>query len=230
MDIAVPRKAVSPGLPRLRIGAPAGPLLTEASLMRALDVAGAALALLLFAPLLLLIAAAVKLEDGGPVFYAQQRLGRGGRNFGCLKFRSMAPDAAARLQALLESSAEARAEWGRDHKLKDDPRRTTVGVFLRRTSLDELPQLLNVLRGEMSLVGPRPIVAEEVVRYGRRYASYVRVRPGITGLWQVSGRNDTTYRRRVALDHTFVRRGGLRLYVWILLVTIPAVLLRRGSY
>ena len=213
-----------------RAAASPTPFSLQAFSIRAVDLAGAALALLLFAPLFLIVAAAIKLEDGGPVFYAHGRLGRGGRGFGCLKFRSMAPDAAERLQALLAASAEARAEWARDHKLKADPRRTAVGIFLRRTSLDELPQLLNVLRGEMSLVGPRPIVAEERARYGRRFASYVRVRPGITGLWQVSGRNDTTYRRRVALDHAFVRGYGLRLYLRILVVTIPAVLLRRGSY
>ena len=206
------------------------PRTRDAAVIRLVDVVLASAALLLLAPLFLLIALAIKLEDGGPVFYMQRRLGRGGGTFGCLKFRSMVPDANERLRELLESSSEARAEWADGQKLRNDPRITRIGRQLRRSSLDELPQLINVIRGEMSLVGPRPIVEGEIVRYGWRFATYCGVRPGITGLWQVSGRNDTTYRRRVALDHRFVRLYGLPLYLKILFATVPAVLLRRGSY
>ena len=124
----------------------------------------------------------------------------------------------------------ARLEWEKDHKLRNDPRITRLGSFLRKSSLDELPQLFNVLRGEMSLVGPRPIVDAEVVRYGRYFADYCSVRPGITGLWQISGRNDVSYRRRVALDVAFARARSRSLYVRILAGTVPSVLVRRGSY
>ena len=189
----------------------------------------AAALIVFFAPLMLAVAVAVFVQDGGPVIFAHQRVGRNGRPFACLKFRSMAIDAQARLQHLLAVDAEARAEWARDHKLRNDPRITRLGDFLRRSSLDELPQLFNVLRGEMSLVGPRPIVEAEASRYGRRIVHYCSVRPGITGLWQVSGRNNTSYRRRVAIDVVYSRRKSLNLDIRILLMTIPAVLLRRGS-
>ena len=191
----------------------------------------AALALLLFfAPLMIAVAMAVFVQDGGPMIFAHQRIGRGGRLFPVLKFRSMATDAPARLQHLLDTDPEVRAQWERDHKLRNDPRVTPLGEFLRRSSLDELPQLFNVLRGEMSLVGPRPIVQAEAYRYGRRIRDYCSVRPGITGLWQVSGRNDTSYKRRIAIDVLYCRRKSLLLDVQILLMTVPAVLLRRGSY
>jgi lipopolysaccharide/colanic/teichoic acid biosynthesis glycosyltransferase len=142
----------------------------------------------------------------------------------------MLVDSDARLRQLLAESPEARAEWERDHKLRNDPRITALGSFLRRSSLDELPQLFNVLTGEMSLVGPRPIVTAEVKRYGRRFGHYCSVRPGITGLWQVSGRNDVSYRRRVAIDTCYAQRQSLALDLRILVATIPSVLLRKGSY
>ncbi len=183
-----------------------------------------------FSPLMAAVAVAVFLQDGGPVFFAHRRVGLGGRMFACLKFRSMAVDAQERLQHLLASDPAAKVEWDRDHKLRNDPRITRLGEFLRRSSLDELPQLFNVLRGEMSLVGPRPIVEAEARRYGRRLRDYCSVRPGIAGLWQVSGRNDTSYRRRIAIDVVYSRRKSVLLDVRILLMTIPAVLLRRGSY
>ncbi|WP_249138072.1 sugar transferase [Phenylobacterium montanum] len=186
--------------------------------------------LVFFAPLMLGVAAAVFLQDGGPVIFAHRRVGRGGRMFPCLKFRSMASDAQERLQHLLDSDPAARAEWERDHKLRNDPRITRLGEVLRRSSLDELPQLFNVMRGEMSLVGPRPIVEAEARRYGRRVREYCSVRPGITGLWQVSGRNDTSYRRRIAIDVVYSRRKSVLLDARILVMTVPAVLLRRGSY
>lgn len=189
-----------------------------------------ALALLVFvAPLMIAGALAVFLQDRGPVFFAHRRIGRDGRSFPCLKFRSMAIDAEARLERILAQDPQARFEWATSRKLRVDPRITPLGDFLRRSSLDELPQLLNVLRGEMSLVGPRPIVQAEAAHYGRRFGSYCAVRPGITGLWQVSGRSDVCYRQRVALDVLYVRRKCLTLDFRILLQTVPAVLLRRGS-
>jgi lipopolysaccharide/colanic/teichoic acid biosynthesis glycosyltransferase len=190
----------------------------------------ATLALIFFSPLMCLIAAAIYVQDGGPILFAHRRIGQSGRTFYCLKFRSMAVDAEARLAALLAEDPGARAEWELDHKLRNDPRVTRLGAFLRKTSLDELPQLLNVLRGDMCLVGPRPIVEAEVVKYGRRFSDYCAVKPGITGLWQVSGRNDTSYRTRVALDSVYAHRRCLKLDAYILACTLPAVLARRGSY
>lgn len=181
-------------------------------------------------PLLVLIALAILCQDSGPVVFAHKRVGRNGRPFYCLKFRSMAADAEARLAEVLRTDPAAQAEWDRDHKLKNDPRITTLGNFLRRSSLDELPQLFNVLRGEMSLVGPRPIVFDEARKYGRRFDNYCAVKPGITGLWQVSGRNDVSYTSRVAMDCLYARKKSLVLDMWILAATVPAVLCRRGSY
>ncbi len=188
------------------------------------------LMLLLFVlPLMLITAAAILMQDGGPVVFKHRRIGRGGRVFYCFKFRSMAVDAEARLNDLLARDPAARAEWARDQKIRRDPRITRLGSFLRKTSLDELPQLVNVLRGEMNLVGPRPIVEAEAARYGRRIRSYQAVRPGITGLWQVSGRNDVAYSTRVALDTLYARRRSVGLDLWNLIRTVPAVLLRQGS-
>ena len=215
-------------LPAIRVGW--GSQIDSAPFIRALDVVVALVALVAFAPLMLMIAALIYFHDGGSPIFSHRRVGFGGRSFPCLKFRSMVMDADVRLRALLASDPEARAEWDRDQKLRKDPRITRLGHFLRKSSLDELPQLINVLRGEMSIVGPRPIVDAEVVRYGRRFGSYCAVRPGITGLWQVSGRNDTTYRRRVALDHVYSQRNSLGLYVWVLVATVPVVLFKRGSY
>jgi lipopolysaccharide/colanic/teichoic acid biosynthesis glycosyltransferase len=197
---------------------------------RCLDIAVALLALIFIIPLLATIAVAIKLADGGPVLFSHRRIGRDGQPFGCLKFRSMVVDAEERLARLLAVDELARQEWLKDHKLRDDPRVTPLGSFLRRSSLDELPQLFNVLRGEMSIVGPRPIVQAEVARYGRRFASYCAVRPGITGLWQVSGRNDVSYRRRVACDVVYARRKSLGRDVFIIVWTVPAVLKGQGSY
>jgi lipopolysaccharide/colanic/teichoic acid biosynthesis glycosyltransferase len=189
-----------------------------------------AVALLLFvAPLMIVLAVLVTAQDGGPPIFAHRRLGLGGRPFHCLKFRTMVRDADERLAALLAADPDAQAEWARDHKLRDDPRVTAFGRFLRRSSLDELPQLFNVLRGEMSLVGPRPIVEAEAVRYGRHFARYCAVRPGMTGLWQVSGRNDVSYRRRVVMDVAYARSKSVWTDTVILVATVPAVLTRRGS-
>ncbi|MBY0337432.1 MAG: sugar transferase [Acetobacteraceae bacterium] len=197
---------------------------------RALDVTGALTLLLLSAPVFLLLALLVRL-DGGPAFYAHKRVGRGGVAFGCLKFRSMVVDSQARLEALLAADPAARAEWEETRKLRHDPRITRIGRFLRATSLDELPQLINVLRGEMSLVGPRPVVAAELERYyGAAAAWYMSVRPGITGLWQISGRSETSYAQRVALDVAYVARASLREDIRILLRTPVAVLSRKGAH
>ncbi|MGH6955826.1 MAG: sugar transferase [Caulobacteraceae bacterium] len=186
--------------------------------------------LLVILPLLLIVTATIFFSDGGPVIFAHRRVGRGGRTFKCLKFRTMAKDAEARLSELLERDEAAREEWTRDHKLRRDPRVTALGAILRRSSLDELPQFWNVVRGEMRLVGPRPIVSAEIGRYGRRIRAYYAVKPGITGLWQVSGRNDVDYRTRVAMDCLYARKRSLLLDAWLIVRTAPAVLLRHGSY
>jgi len=197
---------------------------------RALDIIGAGVGLVLLAPFFLIVALMVR-ADGGPAFFAHQRVGRGGKLFGCLKFRSMVIDSQARLEALLANDPAARAEWEATRKLKNDPRITRIGRFLRSTSLDELPQLINVLRGEMSLVGPRPVQEAEIDRYyGASAAHYMAVRPGITGLWQVSGRSETSYESRVALDVAYVSRPSLLADISILLRTPVAVLSRRGAH
>lgn len=201
----------------------------ETRLLRALDIAIALLALVALMPLMVLIAIFICLFDPGPVFYGHTRIGLGGREFQCLKFRSMVVNSQERLRDLLERDPLARQEWELFHKLSRDPRVTMLGRFLRKSSLDELPQLFNVLRGEMSMVGPRPITTDETWRYGRYLPSYVSVKPGLTGLWQVSGRSNTTYRRRVALDVAWSRQISTGLYLGILTRTIPAVLKAEGS-
>jgi exopolysaccharide production protein ExoY len=202
----------------------------DAGLIRALDILVSLGALILLLPLLLATLLAVKITSPGPIFFAHRRLGLGGVSFPCLKFRTMVIDAEERLRHILETDEEARAEWARDHKLKRDPRITPIGRFLRASSIDELPQLLNVLRGEMGIVGPRPIVIGEVSRYGRYFAHYCAMKPGITGLWQVSGRNDVSYRRRVAMDVTYSRTRNFTVNLRIIVLTVPMVILARGSY
>lgn len=202
----------------------------ESKLTRTLDTVGAISIFLLALPFLIILAIALKIDSPGPLFFVQQRIGRGGKLFSCIKFRTMCDNADAALQTLLLQSADARAEWARDHKLRDDPRITRLGAVVRKLSLDEFPQLLNILRGDMSLVGPRPIVTSEIERYGRYFQDYCRVRPGLTGLWQVSGRNDVAYRRRVSIDCYYVRNKTLMFDLSILLRTVPVVLRARGSY
>jgi undecaprenyl-phosphate galactose phosphotransferase len=180
-------------------------------------------------PLFLIFALIIRV-DGGPVFYGQVRVGKGGRPFRCLKFRSMVHHADKVLADLLERDPAAAEEWARDFKLKNDPRITKLGRFLRSSSLDELPQLLNVLRGEMSFVGPRPIVEAEIERYREDIDLYYLVRPGITGLWQISGRNNVTYDERVAFDARYVLNWSLTFDLLILLKTLPAVLKKSGAY
>lgn len=196
---------------------------------RVLDAALALLAALAMLPLFILIAVLVKLTSRGPVFFRQERLGRNGHPIRVWKFRSMYADAEARLARLLASDPKLAEEWRRNFKLADDPRVTSFGRFLRKTSLDELPQLFNVLAGDMALIGPRPIVEDEVKYYGDAYKVFSSVRPGVTGLWQVSGRSDTDYARRVALDTLYVLNWSPWMDIWILVRTIYAVLLMRGA-
>jgi Undecaprenyl-phosphate galactose phosphotransferase WbaP len=208
---------------------PAPPASPYAAAKRILDVAGSIVLAAVFFPLILLIAILMR-REGGSIIYKHWRIGRDGRAFECLKFRTMVPNAEQVLRELLERDPDIKAEWVRDHKLRCDPRVTRLGRSLRRTSLDELPQLWNVMRGEMSLVGPRPVVREELLRYGRNVSTYLSAKPGITGLWQVKGRNDTDYRRRVVLDTYYVRNQNLLLDLYILFQTTRVVLGGSGAY
>lgn len=197
---------------------------------RAMDVALAGFALVVFLPLFVMVALAVRMSDPGPVLYGHKRVGLGGKRFRCLKFRTMAVDGNRILAEHLAADPAARREWAASRKLKDDPRVSRLGRVLREYSVDELPQLLNVLRGEMSFVGPRPVVAQELERFGPHAALYLSARPGITGLWQVSGRSDTTYAERVALDAQYVTAWTVWGDLKIILRTVPAVIGARGSY
>ena len=196
---------------------------------RGFDLLGACLLLVLLSPVFLILSVLIR-RTGATAFYSHSRIGQNGRPFKCLKFRSMRADADEVLHELLESDPVARSEWDKDFKLKNDPRVTPVGGFLRKTSLDELPQLINVLKGEMSLVGPRPIVQAELARYGDQVGLYLQVTPGITGLWQISGRNDTSYAGRVALDAWYVQNWSLWYDIVILFKTVDVVLNRQGAY
>jgi exopolysaccharide production protein ExoY len=197
---------------------------------RVFDFVSAAIGLMVISPLLLLVMLLVKCSDSGPTFFLQQRVGYRGRRFNCYKFRTMVADAEAQLQRLLEQSDLARAEWKATEKLRHDPRITRIGQILRLSSVDELPQLVNVLRGEMSLVGPRPILENEIPRYRERLYDYLRARPGLTGLWQVSGRNDVSYEMRTALDQRYVRTWSMFGDFAIILRTIAVVLSCKGCY
>lgn len=205
-------------------------VIADLSQKRAVDLICAILMLIVLSPVMLVVALCVYIGDPGPVLFRQKRIGLDGELFNCYKFRTMSTDAEARLDALLASDPAAKREWERDHKLRNDPRITGIGKFLRKSSLDELPQLWSVVRGDMSLVGPRPIVEKEATRYGRYIQHYCAVRPGLTGLWQISGRNDVSYRRRVAYDVLYVRKAGVTDNIRILAMTVPSVLASRGSY
>jgi Undecaprenyl-phosphate galactose phosphotransferase WbaP len=185
---------------------------------------------LLILPFLLIIAFLIKISSPGPVLYGHKRLGMNGKHFTAYKFRSMVMDSQERLQKLFESNPEIKKEWDRNHKLQNDPRVTFVGRFLRRTSIDEFPQLLNILKGEMSLVGPRPIVDEEVSRYGDDFGWIFSVKPGLTGMWQVSGRSETDYAARVLYDTYYLQSWSVWLDIWILFMTFGAVLRGKGAY
>jgi exopolysaccharide production protein ExoY len=198
--------------------------------IRILDVIISVVALIFFAPIMAVVAILVYLQDGGSAVFMHRRIGLGGQTFDCLKFRSMVSNAEEQLQRLLATDPVARLEWETEQKLRNDPRVTALGRLLRKSSLDELPQLVNVLRGEMTLVGPRPIVNSEIVRYGRSFRHYCAVKPGITGLWQINGRSELNYSRRVALDIAFAKNKSLGLYLKVLIATVPCVLLRKGAH
>lgn len=197
---------------------------------RGFDICGALAGIVLLAPLLLMLAALVKYADGGSVLYRHRRIGRSGRSFDCLKFRTMVVNGDAALEEYLARNPESREEWRLTRKLKHDPRVTRVGVVLRKLSLDELPQIFNILLGDMSIVGPRPVVKKELEMYGPASRYYLQTRPGLTGLWQVSGRNDVSYRQRVAFDTHYVENWSPGFDIEIIIRTFPAVYASRGSY
>jgi exopolysaccharide production protein ExoY len=197
---------------------------------RLIDVILAMSGIILLAPLLILCFLATVVASPGPALFRHKRVGFKGKDFDCLKFRTMVADAPERLRALLDSDPIAAAEWAANRKLRYDPRVTAIGAILRKSSLDELPQLFNVLRGDMSIVGPRPVTDEELVRYSGAINAYLVCRPGITGLWQVSGRSRTTYNKRIACDTFYARNWSITLDAKILIVTIPALLLTDSAY
>ena len=204
-------------------------LVGTSKIKRGVDVAVSLTGIAVLSPVLVLLIAILKL-DGGPTVFSHTRIGQKRSSFQCYKFRTMHADADERLAELLSRDEEARLEWDTHFKLKDDPRVTVLGEVLRKSSLDELPQLFNVLKGDMSLVGPRPVVEEELKLYGDYASDYLTARPGITGLWQVSGRNDLDYNERVILDVTYIRQWRHRLDLRILIKTVLVVLTRRGAY
>ena len=188
---------------------------------RAIDIAIALFGIILLAPLLIICFVLTIVTSPGPALFRHRRVGFKGKHFDCLKFRTMVTDAPERLNRLLETDPVAAAEWTANRKLRSDPRVTAIGEILRKSSLDELPQLFNVLKGDMSIVGPRPVTEEELERYDSSVGAYLACRPGITGLWQVSGRSTTTYSKRVACDDYYARNWSLALDIKILIVTIP---------
>lgn len=196
---------------------------------RLLDLNLAVTLFLFVLPLMALCALAVSLSGRGPVIFRQARIGRGGREFTCFKFRTMIPSAEPALDSILVDGSPLQEEWAAIYKLRADPRLTPIGRFMRRYSLDELPQLFNVLKGDMSIVGPRPIVAAEIHRYGDRYADYCSVNPGITGLWQVSGRHALSYDERVRLDSEYAQNKSISLDLLILWRTVPVVFLGQNE-
>jgi Undecaprenyl-phosphate galactose phosphotransferase WbaP len=224
----VPRWEEAPGQSSRQVAPLAFPY---AAAKRALDVLGAIVLAAFFFPLILaIVVVAMIRREPGSIIYKHRRIGQDGRAFECLKFRTMVPNADQALRELMERDPAIKAEWARDQKLRCDPRVTWLGRFLRRTSLDELPQLWNVMRGDMSLVGPRPVVREELLRYGRNARVYLSAKPGITGLWQIKGRNDTDYRKRIVLDTYYVRNQNLLLDLYILFKTTRVVLEGSGAY
>jgi Undecaprenyl-phosphate galactose phosphotransferase WbaP len=199
---------------------------------RIFDIVFALLVLTMFSPLYLILVILVALNSPGPIFYVQKRIGKNHRAFNCIKFRTMVHNADEALEAIMQDSAQMRQEFQESFKLKQDPRITKVGQFLRLTSLDELPQFWNVLKGEMSVVGPRPLVPEELPKYGRKINIVLLVKPGITGLWQVSGRNDIPYPKRVQIDVYYANNYNWLMDLWIISKTIGVMLFPRknGAY
>ena len=188
--------------------------------------------LITFIPLFLIISSLIKLSSRGPIFFLQERIGKNNIPFKCIKFRTMYPEAKDILKNLLNNDEKIKKEFEQTHKIKNDPRITTIGKLLRKTSLDELPQFINVLRNEMSIVGPRPIVKAEKKKYGKNSVKLLSIKPGITGLWQVSGRNNLTYRKRVMLDINYVKNYNLLMDIRILIRTFGVILfpLDKGAY
>ena len=226
ISISYPGYQGSPGMDATRDLPP----LVNGSIKRAMDILFTLLLSLLFLPVFLLTALLVRLDSPGPILYTQERLGRNGRKILIYKFRSMQVNAEKILAEFFVKHPAARKEWDETQKLREDPRITRVGKWLRKFSMDELPQLFNVFKGDMSLVGPRPIVESEVRRYQDYFHVYSAVRPGLTGMWQVSGRNRTTYKQRVLYDVYYVSNWSLWLDLYILLRTVLVVLSRDGAY
>ncbi len=197
---------------------------------RLFDVVFSLTILIVFAPVYLLLVVLIALSSRGPVFYIQERVGKNYKPFGCIKFRTMVRNADEVLIEMMETSPGLRQEFKSNFKLRRDPRITRIGRFLRITSLDEFPQFLNVLKGDMSVVGPRPVVTEELERYGKYADRVFSIRPGLTGLWQVSGRNQTSFIRRAELDIEYIQRWSIWMDIFILIKTIKVVLLREGAY
>ncbi len=198
---------------------------------RAFDILFSFCILALGAPIFLILALAVKLTSKGKPFYSHPRVGRGGVPFRCYKFRTMYPDADTRLKDILNQNQKLRDEWEHSQKLKNDPRVTPLGNFLRKTSLDELPQFWNVLRGDLSIVGPRPVVESELTKhFGVKAGKILSIRPGITGLWQVSGRNDTSYSKRVSMDEKYVDNHSITLDLKLIAKTLPSMIKSKGAY
>ncbi|CAM3343360.1 sugar transferase [Paracoccus nototheniae] len=206
----------------------ARPSLYSQYFKRYLDIIFTVIVLPIFIPLIIVLAAAIFLLDQKNPFFAHKRVGRNGKIFKCLKLRTMVVNAENILPQMLNASPERLREWSESQKLTDDPRVTRIGRFLRATSLDEIPQLLNVLSGEMSLVGPRPIVTDELKRYGRGAASYLRMRPGVTGMWQTTGRNDVSYAERVSMDIEYEHNMSLWTDLKIMVMTVVAMLAKTG--
>lgn len=200
-------------------------------LKRIFDIVFSLLVLTLGSPIFLLIALAVKCSSKGPIFYSHERIGRGGKPFACYKYRTMYRDADQRLEELLQQHPELRQEWEANRKLKNDPRVIPFGSFLRKTSLDELPQFWNVLKGDLSVVGPRPVVHQEIQKhFGEKAGVILSIRPGLTGIWQVSGRSDMAYTVRIQLDELYVDTQSLLLDLKLIFKTIPAMLFSKGAY
>ena len=197
---------------------------------RLMDIGIVIITSLIFSPLIICIAILIKISSPGEVLYKQERIGRNGKPFLTFKFRSMVLDADKKLNELLASDIKARDEWEKNQKIKNDPRITGIGKFLRKTSLDEIPQFINVLRGEMSLIGPRPIVEEEIKKYGENFKRIFSVKPGLTGLWQVSGRSDTDYTDRVSFDTYYLQSWSVWLDIWIIWKTFGVIVKGRGAY
>jgi exopolysaccharide production protein ExoY len=214
----------------LQFSATGSPQPTGLIWKRLIDIVLALSGIVLLAPLLTICFLVTVLTSPGPALFRHRRVGFKGKHFDCLKFRTMVTDAPERLRQLLDSDPIAAAEWATNRKLRYDPRVTVIGAILRKSSLDELPQLFNVLKGDMSIVGPRPVTEEELVRYSSAVAAYLACRPGITGLWQVSGRSTTTYNKRIACDTFYARNWSMTLDAKILIVTIPALLVSDNAY